>query len=236
MNVMTKKPLCMAVALLASTSNYAAMGDDPLLMKTMIDRLEVQAADGPDPLVLEGQAWIGKDLNKLWLKADVEHVDGETEEAELQALYSRAVSPYWDFQLGLRSDVRPKPARDWLTLGFEGLAPYWFEINAALFVGEESRTALRLEAEYEWMLTQRWVLSPELALNAYSKDIPEIGIGSGVSDAEAGLRLRYEIRREFAPYIGINWTGSFGETADLAKEEGEDTSGTVIVVGVRAWL
>ncbi|MCB1754187.1 MAG: copper resistance protein B [Gammaproteobacteria bacterium] len=233
---MKKNHLAIVTALVVATPVKADMNDDPILLKTMIDRLEVQFDDGPDPLVLEAQAWIGRDLNKLWFKADVEYVDSETEEAEFQALYSRAVSPYWDIQLGFSRDVRPKPVRDWVTLGFEGLAPYWFEINAALFVGERNRSAARLQAEYEWMLTQRWVLSPEFTINAYSKDIPEIGVGAGISDAEIALSLRYEVRREFAPYIGVNWTNTFGGTADFAKEAGLDSSDTVFAVGVRAWF
>ncbi len=234
--MMKNKSYLLLFSIAVSSSSFAGMADDPVLIKTMIDRFEVQVDDGPDPAVLEAQLWIGKDLNKLWLKADVEHVDGETEEAEIQALYSRAISPYWDIQLGFRRDARPEPERDWLTLGLEGLAPYWFEVNAALFAGEDNRFAARLEAEYEWMLTQRWVLSPEIALNAYSKDIPDIGVKSGVSDMELGLRLRYELRREFAPYIGVNWNSALGGTANLLEEEGEETSEALFVAGIRAWF
>ena len=232
-----RKTLCgMAALMLFSTTTQAASKDDPILTKVMINQLEVRSTDGPDPRVLEVQAWIGQDLNKLWLKADVEYVDGSTEEAEIQALYSRAIAPYWDFQVGWRHDSRPKPNRDWLAIGFEGLAPYWFEIDAAAFIGESGQVGARLEAEYEVLFTQRWVLLPELKVNLHTKNDEVTGTGSGLSDTEVGLRLRYEIRREFAPYIGVNWVKKYGNTADFARDEGEDTDDVQFVAGVRAWF
>lgn len=211
-------------------------GDDPLLAKVMIDQFEVRSTGGPDPIVLEAQGWVGKDLNKLWVKADIEHVGGEIEEAELQLLYSRAIAPYWDFQIGWRHDSRPTPDRDWLAIGFQGLAPYFFEVDATAFVGEGGQTALRLEAEYEMMITQKLVLAPEVSFDFHGKNDSKLGIGSGLSDSEIGLRLRYEIKREFAPYIGINWTRKYGNTANFAHDEGEDTSDVQVVAGVRAWF
>ena len=191
--------------------------------------------DGPDPWVLDAQAWIGQDLNKLWLKIEAENVDGHTTEAETQVLYSRAIAPYWDLQVGWRHDIRPQPSRDWLAVGIDGLAPYWFEVDAAAFLGQSGQVATRLKGEYEWMLTQSWVLSPEMEVNLHSKDDEEVGIGSGLSSLELGLRLRYEIRRELAPYIGVNWTRKFGNTADFARDEGEDSNDVQFVAGVRAW-
>ncbi len=227
------------VALLAmglSLPVFAGGKDDPLVTKVMIDQLETRITDGPNPLVLEAEAWAGYDLHKFWFKTDVERVDGETEEAGIQLLYSRAIAPFWDFQAGWRRDIKPKPDRDYLALAFKGLAPYLFEVDAGLFIGESGRVNARLDAEYEYMLTQRWVLAPELTMNLYSKDDAERGIGSGLSDLSLGLRLRYEIRREFAPYIGVNWSKQFGDTADFAEAEGEDTSDTQIVAGIRAWF
>lgn len=220
-----------------STSVYAAgMEDDPITTKVMIDQLEKRVTDGDDPLVLEAQAWIGKDLNKFVIKADVEQVKGETEELELQALYSRAIDPYWDFQIGVRQDQKPKPNRNWLALGFQGLSPYWFEIDSTLFIGEEDQIELRFSAEYEWMLTQRWVLSPEVEFNFHSKDDAITGTGSGLSDSQLGIRLRYEIKREFAPYIGVNWNKKYGGTADFARNDGEEVDSTQFVLGIRAWF
>lgn len=212
------------------------MEDDPIVTKVMIDQLEKRITDGEDPLVLEAQAWIGKDLNKFVIKADVEQVNSETEELELQALYSRAIAPFWDFQVGVRQDQKPKPARDWLAIGFQGLAPYWYEIDTALFIGEAGQVGLRFVAEYEWMITQRLVLSPEIEINLHSKNDVATGTGSGLSDTQLGLRLRYEIKREFAPYIGINWNKKYGNTATFANDDGEKVDDTQIVLGIRAWF
>jgi len=212
------------------------MEDDPLIGKVMIGQFEKRLTDGSDPTVLEAQGWLGKDLHKFWVKIDAERVGGETEEAEIQALYSRAIAPYWDFQAGWRHDSQPGPGRDWAVFGVQGLAPYFFEVDAAAFIGENGQTAVRLEAEYEMLFTQRLILTPDIKVNVYGKDDIATGAGSGLSDLELGLRLRYEIRREFAPYVGINWTNKYGDTADFARAAGENTSDTQFVVGVRAWF
>ena len=233
---MMKKTITALMAIGLSTTAFAGGADDPLLYKVMIDKLEVRNTDGPNPLVLDADAWIGKDLNKFWFKTEVEHVDGDMEEAEVQFLYSRAIAPFWDFQVGWRQDIKPEPDRDFLALGFKGLAPYLFEVDAGLFIGESGQVGARLDAEYEYMFTQKLILSPEIEVHIYSKNDETVGVGSGLSDMELGLRLRYEVRREFAPYIGVNWTKKFGQTADFARDEGEDTSDVQIVVGIRAWF
>jgi copper resistance protein B len=220
--------------LLVSPGVMAAAEDDPLLFKLMIDKLEWRAADGADPWVWDADAWVGKDLNKLWLKTEGEYADGTTEAAYGEALYSRAISPYWDLQTGWRHDFRPEPDRDWFAVGFKGLAPYWFDVDATLYAGGNGTAFAHLDAEYELMITQRLVLSPELETSVYANEDPARGIGSGISDLAFGLRLRYEIRREFAPYIGLNWEKKFGGTADYAREEGESTSDLQFVASVRA--
>lgn len=212
------------------------MNDDPLLTMLTVDQLELRVSNGDNLLVWKAEGWIGKDLHKLWIKTDGEYVDNDIEEMELQALYSHALAPYWDLQLGWRHDIRPQPNRGWLAVGLKGLAPYYFDIDSAVFIGSNSRSAFRLEVEYEMMLTQKLVLVPDMELNLYGKNDPDTGTGSGLSDIEAGLRLRYEIRREFAPYIGVNWTRLFGQTADFAREEGTDIDETQFVAGVRVWF
>jgi copper resistance protein B len=219
-----------------SSVSFAAVEDDPLLMKAMVDQLELRLASGDNPLVWDGEAWLGKDLNKLWLKTEGEHVNGDTEEVELQLLYSRAISAYWDFQAGWRGDLRPRPDRNWLAVGFKGLAPYFFAVDAAIFIGDRGRTAARIELEYDMRFTQRLILTPEFETNLYGKKDVELGIGSGLSDVEIGMRLRYEIRREFAPYIGLNWWKKFGDTANFADAAGQETDDLQLTLGIRAWF
>ena len=228
--------LIFLVALLITTPVQAGGKDDPVLSKVMINQLEKRYTDGKDPLILEADAWIGQDLNKVWFKVHAEHVNDKLEELELQALYNRAVDPYWDLQIGWRHDNKPSPQRDWFAIGVKGLAPYWFETDAALFIGGNGQANARVSMEYEWMLTQQWVLSPEVEADLYSDSDPAHHIGSGLSKVQAGLRLRYEIKREFAPYIGVNWTGKFGDTADLARAAGNDPRDLQFVVGMRAWF
>ena len=228
--------LITALTLTMASLAQAGMDDDPLLMKVMVDQFEKRHTDGHDPWVLEADAWIGWDLHKAWFKIDAEQEDGKLEEFELQALYSRAIDPYWDVQIGWKHDNKPKPDKDWLAIGFKGLAPYWIEVDIAAFISDNGQINARASAEYEWMLTQQWALSTEAEVNFFSKDDERREIGSGLSDTQLGLRLRYEIQREFAPYIGVNWTRQYGETADHAEESGEDSNDIQMVTGVRFWF
>jgi len=242
MNNQAKKKITKAASVviiaalnLAMIPAQARMEDDPLETKLMLDKFEVGRADGNNILAWEGAVWTGKDLNKLWLKSDGERVAGETEGTETRLLYSRAIDPFWDIQIGLRHDTSGDAKRNYINIGLQGLAPYYFETDANLSVAKSGQVKLNSSFEYEMMLTQKLVLSPEIELNAYTKDDKSMGVASGLSDLEAGLRLRYEIKREFAPYIGVNWSKKLGNTADMAKDEGEETSETAIVLGVRAW-
>jgi copper resistance protein B len=217
-------------------SAQAMAEDDPLLYLFKADQLEARDGDEENARVFEGNFWAGRDLDKLWIKAEIEATEDETESAEWQLLYSRAIDPNWDLQIGLRADVEPKPERNWLALGLYGVAPYWFEVDTALFVEEDGQVNLRFAAEYEMMLTQKWVLAPEIELNWYLDDDDELAIASGFADVEAGIRLRYEITRHFAPYLGVNYEGLLGDTRDLAKDNGEEASDTQLVAGLRFWF
>jgi copper resistance protein B len=229
-----------AVGVIAATvfvcnAAFAGGKDNPFLTMGKLDQFEVRDTEGDDPQVLEGEFWAGYDLNKLWLKAEAERVDDESEELELQVMYSRAISAFWNVQVGGRKDFKPEPDRDWGVIALKGLAPYYFEVDASLFLGGAGRTGLRLEAEYELLFTQRLILTPEIEVNAYGHNDRDTGAGSGLADIEAGLRLRYEIRREFAPYLGVNWSKKYGNTADFAAAHGEDIEDTQLVLGIRAW-
>ncbi len=235
---MIMKPtiIFLLACLLPPMAARAASEDDPLLFKLMIDKFEWRAGDGPSSWAWDADAWVGKDLNKLWFKTEGDYANGATRAAYGEVLYSRGIAPFWDLQVGVRQDFRPDPERDWFAIGFRGLAPYWFDVDATLYAGGNGTVSGRLNAEYELLFTQRLILSPELEMNFYGKDDPARGIGSGISNLDLGLRLRYEIRREFAPYIGVNWEQKFGGTADYAREDGESTSDLQFVVGVRAWF
>ena len=199
--------------------------------------LEYQARKGHDGLSWEGEAWYGGDINRLTIKSEGESAIGEgLEEGEAQLLYSRAIGPYFNAQAGIRQDFGPGPDGSYATIGFEGLAPYWFEVGGALFVSDKGDVLARFEGEYDQRITQRLVLQPAAELNFALQDMPASGLGSGLSDIELGLRLRYEIVREFAPYVGVEWTRQFGDTARYARASGEDPNGVSFVMGVRAWF
>ena len=202
------------------------------------EHLEYQTNNG-DPLFLwDAQGWYGGDLNKLWVKTEGEYdlKGGFFEEAEVQALYSRAITSFFDAQIGFRHDFEPDPSRNFAVIGLQGLAPYLFEIDAAMFISGDGDVSARIEAEYEFLLTQRLILQPRTELNFAAQDVAALDIGAGLSTAELGARLRYEIRREIAPYIGVSWERSVGQTADFARLAGEDVQSTSFVAGLRLWF
>lgn len=203
--------------------------------KVMTNLAEFQARKGADGYRWDGQAWFGGDINRFVVKTEGEGDRKGVDAGEVQLLYSRAMAPYTDLQFGLRQDVEPK-SRTYLTAGFQTLLPYWVEASGAVFLSNKGNLLARVEGAYDLRLTQRLLLQPRAELNFAAQNIPETETGSGLSTAELGLRLRYEIRREFAPYIGVSYERSVGKTADLARAAGRDVSDTSFVVGLRAWF
>jgi copper resistance protein B len=202
----------------------------------MADRLELQSDGEGEMFLWDMQGWHGGDINRFWFKTEG-HLDidsGDVEEAEVQALWSRAVSTYWDVQAGLRYDIEPDGLAH-AVLGVQGLAPYMFEVGAAAFFSEDGDLTAHVEAEYELHFTQRLILQPRVEIGFAAQDIPERETGAGVSDVSAGLRLRYEIAREFAPYLGVEWNRAYGDTADYVTASGNDPETTRWVAGVRLW-
>ena len=205
--------------------------------QVMFNLAEVQAREGRNAYRWDGEAWFGADINRLTLKSEGEGIFKEgVEAAEIQALYSRAIGPYFNLQAGVRHDFKPNPSRTYAVIGFEGLAPYWFEVEGAAFLSDKGDLLGRLEGYYDQRLTQRLVLQPRVELNFSAQDVPESRIGAGLSDAELGLRLRYEITRQFAPYIGVSYEAKTGQTARYARSDGEDPTTTSFVAGVRIWF
>ena len=225
----------LAFFLLANAAR-AGGNDNPVLF--MLDAREFEwrdTADG-DALVWRGEAWLGKDRDKALLKTRGEATQDATEEFELQLLYSRAVDRYWDLEIGWRGDFQPVEQRDWFAVGVQGLAPLFIETEATFFVGESGRTSARLRGAYEMLLTNRWELEPELELNWYGKDDAVNGIGSGLATLEAGLRLRYVIRRELIPYVGFSWEKAYGDTRRYIEADGGDSSDLQFLAGLRFWF
>jgi copper resistance protein B len=205
--------------------------------KLLVDQLEVKFRDGRDGYAWDGQAWYGGDIHKLWLKSEGEGEFGHgLEKAEVQALWSRAIDPWFDLQAGFRYDFRPNPERTYFVLGLQGLAPYWFEVDGAAFISNKGDVSARFEAEYDLRITQKLILQPRLEVDLALQDVPELGIGSGLSSGEIGARLRYEIRPEFAPYIGVEYERAFGGTARFRRAEGEDRGAFSLLVGLRTWF
>lgn len=201
------------------------------------DRLEAVHADGEGTgLGWEASAWIGNDWHRLLLRSEGERMGGDTEAADLEILYLRPVSRWWEGVVGLRHDFAPGGSQTWLAAGVTGLAPQWIELQATAYLGESGQLAARFEAEYEWLLSNRLVLQPLLELEAHSQSDPSRGVGSGLSSAEVGLRLRYELDRRFAPYVGVVRELRFGTTADLHRAHGEASAHTVYVAGIRFWF
>lgn len=203
----------------------------------MFNLAEYQPRRGQDGFRWDGEGWYGGDINRLTIKTEGEGRFGEgVDEAEVQALYSRAIDPYFNAQVGLRQDLGRGARRTYATVGFEGLAPYWFEVEGALFLSDKGDVLGRLGGYYDQRLTQRLILQPRVELNFAAQDVPSSRIGAGLSTAEVGLRLRYEIKRQFAPYVGVSWARKVGQTGRYARADGEDPTSAGLVAGIRVWF
>lgn len=217
----------------------AHMDKDPFVWMVLAERLEWQQAERDHALAWDAKAWFGHDANRLWLRSEGRGEPpshGRIEHADIEALWGRPLSPWWDVLVGLRHDLEPGPSQTWVAVGVQGLAPYKFEVEATAYLGEGGHSAVQLEAEYDLLLTNRLILQPRVEAILRGRDDETRGFGAGLSEIDAGLRLRYEIRREFAPYIGIEWGRSFGATADFARAREEDVEDTRFLAGVRFWF
>ena len=205
--------------------------------KFLVDRAETRVQDGRDQYLLDLQAWVGGDTDKLWLKGELEGPWGRRlENAEVQALWSHAIGPWFDLQAGGRYDPQPGPDRGHLVLGVQGLAPYWWEVEGALFLSNKGELTARAEAEYDLRITQKLILQPRAEVDLAAENIPELGVGAGLSEASLGLRLRYQISPLVAPYVGVEYGHAFGRTRDYRREEGERADGFSLLAGIRFWF
>tara|TARA_R110000782_G_scaffold256969_1_gene346204 strand:- start:716 stop:1483 length:768 start_codon:yes stop_codon:yes gene_type:complete len=215
--------------------------DNQPFSMVIADQLEYRNNEGRDTLRWDIQGWYGTDYNKFWTKFEGEdQTASNSGDLELQALYSRMIAPFWDFQMGLRYDrlygSGSDKDRGFAVIGFQGLAPYRFEIEPAMFISDDGDVSARLTATYEMLFTQRLILQPRFETNIAASSASQFGIGSGFNDVQLGLRLRYEFRRELAPYIGFSWKRKLGDTADIARSEGEVVDNLALVAGIRVWF
>ena len=225
----------------AQTPGEADLGhpvmDRMIVFHAILDEFEGRVSDGPPELRWSGQGWVGTDYDKFWIKTEgFRRADGEVDDGRHEFLYDRAIATYWDLQAGIRADIDSKASRTWGAFGIQGLAPLFFDVEATGYVSDGGRFAAKLEGSYDLLITQRLILQPQIELNFYSKTDAARLVGSGLSDLDAGLRLRYEFVRKLAPYIGFAYEEKFGRTASLARQAGEDSAGARFVFGLRMWF
>ncbi|PZT90112.1 MAG: copper-binding protein [Citromicrobium sp.] len=202
----------------------------------MVERLEARIADGHDAYLWDVQGWYGGDIDKFVLKSEGEgDFVGSIDDAEVQALWGHAIGPYFDLQAGVRLDLQPD-TRSHLAVGVQGLAPYMWELDGTLFISEKGDVTARVEGEYDQKITQRLIVQPRVEMEFSAQDIPKRDTGAGIVKVEAGLRLRYELAREFAPYIGVGYEARLGQTAEIARAAGKDPDGIALLLGIRGWF
>jgi copper resistance protein B len=240
-DMLSAQPPSSPVAPLPAMSGPASMpnmemNDNASHAMLLIDQLEY--ADGYDGhgAMWEAEAWYGNDNNKWWLRSEGESSQGQIEEGDIEVLWNHPLSAFWSTQLGIRHDLAVESQRNWAAIGLEGLSPYWVELEATAYASESGRLAARTRAEYTLRFTRRWVLQPEFELNLYSKDDPAPQVGRDISNAQLGLRLRYEMTRQFAPYVGVVWTRRFATTAHLAFDDQVPAFDRQFVIGIRMWF
>lgn len=227
---MKKLLLATGLASILFTSSFAAGGGDIFRSSLVVDQLEYQFSD-EKATTWNAYGYAGYDINKVYIYTEGEKPKGESAQSENQLLYSRAISPYWDAQVGIGYDKNEDYHQTWGVIGVQGLAPYFFETKASILIGDDGNVGLRAEAEYDALLTQKLILSPSIAIAAYSKSNQEMGLGSGFSNITLGTRLRYEFTREFAPYFGVEWNKNLGNTNDISSLDD-----VYAVAGVKFWF
>jgi copper resistance protein B len=229
------------LALIAFSSPVAAQRGIELMDRRtfvflMADEFEISDVNGANDFVWDLDLSVGGDFHKFWFKTRGEHSDKDPDESEVQILYSKAILPFWDLQAGMRRVLEPGDERNWAAFSIRGLARNFFDVEAELFLAEGDQSSLRIKGEYELFITQRLILSPEVEIVSYGRSEPLRRIGSGLSEIAFDLRLRYEWKREVAPYIGLSWLRLEGDTRALARAAGADARDTTLSIGLRAWF
>jgi len=213
-----------------------AVHDRAINFQVLFDQLEWQFVHGEPGSRWDSRSWVGGDRNRLWIRTEGDAVDGILDTAEAQVLFGRSFSRWWDVVAGVRFDARPAPSHTWFAVGIQGMAPQFLDVQATAFIGQSGHVAARLEVEHDLLITQRLVLQPLVELSLSGTDDPDRGIGTGLSTGEVGFRIRYEIKRELAPYAGVVWHKKLFGTGDAAREQGDDPGGWHLVSGLRFWF
>jgi copper resistance protein B len=226
--LLTLLPACVLAAMMG-------MDDASPLGRVLVDQLEWREAGGAAAADWDAEGWYGGDYNKLWARSEGDWPGGVGARGRVELLWDRIATRWWSVQGGARYDSGGGAGKGWAALGIQGLAPYWIDIEATAYVGSAGALAARFKAETDLRLTQRLVLQPECELNAYSRPDPERRQAAGLSDVDAGLRLRYEIRRELAPYFGLAWTRRPAEGVPLLRDAGAPADQWQWLLGIRAW-
>ena len=220
-----------------SADTTMGMMDNAIFAHVLFDQLEGRSDGAKTDFRWDAQGWLGTDYDKLWIKSEgFVRSNGAIDDGRHEFLYDHAITTYFDLQAGLRSDLDSRPSRHWAALGIQGLAPYFFDLEATAYVSDQGHLAGRVQASYDLLITQRLILQPEAELNFYSKSDPARLVGAGLSDIDAGLRLRYEFSRKVAPYLGVAYEGKFGQTAGFARRAGDGTGAVRFAFGVRMWF
>lgn len=233
--------ITLSVAVVRPALLRAQVMDDKVYSLVLFDLLEYQLTGAENPVTWDMLWWIGGDFTRFWIKSEGAHsTTVGSGDIEIQALFSRLFAPFWEWQAGLRLDTRYGAGADvtrvLAVVGFEGLAPYWFQVEPAVFVSQDGDISARVTTTYDMFVTQRLIAQPRIEVNAAVQEVPEFGVGSGLNDLDLGFRLRYEIRREYAPYVGVSWRRRFAGTADLARLTGNAVSNLAAVGGLRVWF
>ncbi len=202
----------------------------------LADQMEWESGGGDVNLGWDVKGWVGRDRTRIWFRTEGQRDDGRLADAQSHVFYGRQIARWWDVLVGVRQDFRPGPAQTWAAIGIQGLAPYWFDVEATAYVGASGRTHFRVETAYELLLTNRLILQPQAEMEIYGKDDPDHFRAAGLATLDTGIRLRYLIRRELAPYLGVVWHQKYFGTADLARRNGEAVGGARLVAGVRVWM
>lgn len=212
------------------------MLDDTINHQILIDQLEYVRVRGAQGIAWNADAWFGKDINRFYVRTEGSRIGATFDDARVELGWSHAFTDYWDWRLGVRDDFGSGPNRQWAAVGVQGIAPYWFDVKASAYIGPTGRTALWAQVEYDMRITQRLILTPEIEANVYGRADPARRIDGGLSDITTSLRLRYEVSRKFAPYVGVSWGRRFGQNADRVTTNGDGRIQKQVLAGIRMWF